>query len=111
MKIEIAQEIEDDASLTIAVGRINYILLGIVTNVTDQVMVRWDLAGDLKARNLFLKLWYEDQGASTTIDPKELDDSERLTNKLRDLWGDLLQVRIDRSVRRMNSLVREEVGS
>ena len=111
MKIEIANGIRDDATLTIVVGRINYLLGEIVSSVTDEVTAQWELAGELKTRILFLNLRYEDQGAGTTIDPKELDDPSRLESKLRDLWGDLLQVKIDRSVSRMKSLVRQEVGS
>jgi hypothetical protein len=111
MKVEISKEIEADASLTIIVRRINHILAEIVENVADQVSAHWELAGELKSRILFLRLWYEDQGSGTTIDPKELENRAQLKSKLRDLWGDLLQVRMDGILARMKAAVGEEVGS
>lgn len=111
MKIEISREIRDDASLTIAVGKINHILSEIVENVSDQVTAHWELAGDLKSRILFLNLWYEDQGSGTTVDARELEDRARLKSKLRDLWGDLLQVRMDGILARMKAAVGEKIGS
>ncbi len=81
MKVEIAKEIEADASLTIIVRKINHILAEIVENVSDQVSSHWELAGDLKSRILFLRLWYEDQGSGTTIDPKELENRAQLNSR------------------------------
>jgi hypothetical protein len=111
MKIEIAKEIRDDASLTIAVRKISHILAEIVENVSDQVEAHWELAGELKSRTLFLQLWYEGQGSGTTVHPDELENRVQLKSKLRDLWGDLLQVRMDGILARLKAAVGEEVGS
>ncbi len=110
MKIEIDKEINSDASLMLIVRRINHVLSEIVENVSDQVSAHWELAGDLKSRKLFLMLRYEDQGAGTTIDPKELEEPARLKSKLRDVWGDLLQVRLHQLIAGLRVTVSEEVG-
>jgi hypothetical protein len=111
MKVEIAKEIEADASLTIIVRKINHILAEIVENVSDQVSAHWELVGDLKFRTMFLMLCYEEEGAGATIEARELENRAALKSKLRDVWGDLLHLRMERLLARMRAAVGEEVGS
>ena len=111
MKVSISKEIQKDAGLTIVVGKINYILTEVVGNAWDQVEAKWEMAGDPRTRILFLNLWLEDQATGTTIHPSELDNPNQLKSKLREVWGDLLQVRLDGIVARLKATVREEVGS
>jgi hypothetical protein len=111
MKVEIAKEIQEDASLVMAVKKIDHILAEIVENVSDQVSAHWELVGELKFRTMFLMLRYEEDSAGATIELKELEDPVRFKSKLRDLWDDLLQVRTRRIIERINSLMREEIAS
>jgi hypothetical protein len=111
MKISVSEEIKKDASLTVAVGKINYILAAVLGDAAEKASVQWELAGELRSRILFLQLWYEDQGSGVTIDLAELEKPDQLRGKLRELWGDLLQVRMDGILRQLRSMQSEEVAS
>ena len=43
-----------------------------------------------------------------TIDPTELEKPDQLRGKLRELWGDLLQVRMDGILRHVKSILDAE---
>ena len=105
MKTSYSESIREDASLTIAVGRLNHIIAGIVGNLEADVEVKWDVTGPPDRRSLFVNLRYEDQASGASIDPIELDHPEKLRSKLRDLWGDLLEVRLDRIMGRLKVLM------
>ena len=56
MIISVSEEIKKDASLTIAVGRINSILLTVLGDAAEKASVQWELACELRSRILFLQL-------------------------------------------------------
>jgi hypothetical protein len=111
MEISIAQEVKADATIVVLVGRINHVLAEIVADAPEPVTVNWDVVGDPKSPILHLKLTYDGHGGTTTINPTEIENPYRLKVKLRELWGNIIQVSLHELVVRMNARLREEVGS
>jgi hypothetical protein len=111
MKVVIAPEIQEDATLVVAVGRINSILAGLVATAWQEVEADWSLAEGLKSQTLFLRLTMDGQAAGTRINLTELDNPAELKSKLRDVWGDLIQVKLDGLMVLLKARIREGVGS
>ncbi len=73
-----------------------------------RVRAEWEQTRDERGRTLYvLRISGFPDQVSGTFAPAELSASGHLRSRLRDLWGDLLQMRSDAGVKRPQQLVRE----
>ncbi len=107
MKVTIDPAIQTNATLTFALERVDAILATIFRKLTDEVEVRWSLAGPEKWSPLYFQIQYEDQGTGATIQQAELGNADQLKAKLRAIWGDLLRARTKAIIHRMQLRLQE----
>jgi len=69
----------------------------------------WDRSEDAQGRPVVtLRLWDFTGSVTTVFDPKELESSAHMNQRLYRLWGDLLQVRSQEQLRELQEAASAE---
>jgi hypothetical protein len=84
-------------------------LQGILGPSAESVSVQWDRAPDATGRLRYTLKLTDETGEVVTdaFAPDELKRTNHMRSRLLDLWGNLLQLRSDRQVRKLQQLVTD----
>ena len=108
MKIEYAEAIAKDPALSERARRASEILAFVLGQPPELVEAEWDRLKDRKGRDLIVLRLSDGTGSMATVfSSEELENEQLLTTRLYALWGDLLQARSGKQLRRMRELVSQ----
>jgi hypothetical protein len=112
MELIIANAIRTDPDLLAKVERASQLLREELGKSAGTVKAEWALVEDPKGRCL-LELILSDWTGKVQglFAPDELEKEPQVRVRLHHLWGDLLQVRSDKQMERLNQLVDQLKGS
>ncbi|HEX4591301.1 MAG TPA: hypothetical protein VH120_15300 [Gemmataceae bacterium] len=106
MRTVTAYTIKSDKQLAAAVDEASSLLETILGRAADTVTAEWSIEADPQGRKVVLLKISDWTGAvSTMIAPEDLSRPYRLYSRLHKLWGDLLQVRSDRQLQKLNETI------
>lgn len=109
MRSSIDPKIRADQTLHREVARATELLESEATPSSDEATADWTLTSDDRGRPVLTLTLSDFMGAvPARFAPDELGDEESLRVRLHRLWGDLLQVRTGKLIRRMQELIRQE---
>jgi hypothetical protein len=80
----------------------------VIGRFSEEVSVEWDRGQDERGRTVYtIKLSDDTDEAAASLTPEELRESTHLRSRLRHVWGDLLEARSNRQMKRLQQMVAE----